>query len=184
MLDSRITKKKKRKKKKMEKKGKNPSNSHFVVWNSRQGGKVYGLMQKLRKFVYRLIRGRWNIQEGSEKDKVRKFYFLRTTGTKRYQRQFAVSFFRQNISSLCFLWVKRWPLMNNDVRRDFISWMLAFGIIRISIVLIQDVLIWKLLFRLGKLNVDFKKKTIIDSNFINIVEVCNNSKIREIMKWN
>lgn len=74
--------------------------------------------------------------------------------------------------------------MNNDVRRDFISWMLAFGIIRISIVLIQDVLIWKLLFRLGKLNVDFKKKTIIDSNFINIVEVCNNSKIREIMKWN
>lgn len=63
--------------------------------------------------------------------------------------------------------------MNNDVRRDFISWMLAFGIIRISIVLIQDVLIWKLLFRLGKLNVDFKKKTIIDSNFINIVEVCN-----------
>lgn len=74
--------------------------------------------------------------------------------------------------------------MNNDVRRDFISWMLAFGIIRISIVLIQDVLIWKLLFRLGKLNVDFKKKTIIDSNFINIAEVCNNSKIREIMKWN
>lgn len=68
--------------------------------------------------------------------------------------------------------------MNNDVRRDFISWMLAFDIIRISIVLIQHVLIWK--FRLGKLNVDFKKKWM-DSN---IVEACNNSKIREIMKWN
>lgn len=31
----------------------------------------------------------------SEKDKVRKFSFLRTTGTRRYQRQFAVSFLRQ-----------------------------------------------------------------------------------------
>lgn len=75
MLDSRITKKKKRKKKKMEKKGKNPSNSHFVVWNSRQGGKVYGLMQKLRKFVYRLIRGRWNIQADPKRTRFANFTF-------------------------------------------------------------------------------------------------------------
>lgn len=121
MLDSLKSQRKRRKRgRRRWKKGKNPWNSHFVIWNSRQGGKECGLMQKLRKFVYRLIRGRWNIQANPKRTR-----FANSPFCGRLERGDirGNSLFRfcdsGNISSLCFLWVRRWPLMNNDALSRF-----------------------------------------------------------------
>lgn len=152
MLESRDEEKEE--KEKDGKRGKNPSNSHFVAlkFEEKEGKSVgwcknYGnsctvwseaveIFKRIRKgqgWQVLLFADDWN-EEISEA--IRCFVFV------------TVGIFHPCVSyeSGVDLW---WIMM---YCRDFISWTLAFGIIRISIVLIQYVSIWELLFRLGKLN--------------------------------
>lgn len=120
MLESRIEQRR-RKRRKRRRKGKNPSNSHFVAlkfeekeeksvgWCKNYGNsctvwsKAVEIFKRIRKgqgwasppFCGRLERG--DIRGNSL------FRFCDS----------------RNISSLCFLWVRRWPLMNNDVLSRF-----------------------------------------------------------------
>lgn len=131
------------------------------LWNSRKRRKRVWVDAKITEIRVPFDPRPLKYSSGSEKDKAGQVLLFADDWNEKISEAIrcfvfvTVGIFHPCVSygSDVDLW---WIMM---YCRDFISWTLAFGIIRISIVLIQYILIWKLLFRLGKLNMNFKEKS-------------------------